>query len=248
MTQEYFDKLLNYRRAQIPEMELVLANAKGGPRNVARYSYSIFREAHEFLVLLYSAGASLSDIRAAFPRVIETGERYFQLAREAYSPEQKPQQPTFIASFSDYITALRVVTLAIILDLDLSSFTRLVKLFDNESKGNNEGQDLLYEALTGTRLSGRKKAVKLLYPKPFKALFEAISANKEDQPHLVEEFLRTWYPSMKNAYWHDNHKGPEGGGFFGYWAFEAAGVVRAFHLDDSTFRDMPYYPKDLFTP
>jgi hypothetical protein len=28
-----------------------------------------------------------------------------------------------------------------------------------------------------------------------------------------------------------------GGGFFGYWAIEAAGVVKAFHIDGSSFRD-----------
>jgi len=44
---------------------------------------------------------------------------------------------------------------------------------------------------------------------------------------------------------HDSHKGPAGGGFFRYWAIEAAGVVAAFRIDDSTFRDLPCYPKDL---
>ncbi len=65
------------------------------------------------------------------------------------------------------------------------------------------------------------------------------------QPRMLQDFLKHWYASMKDAYWYDRHKKRITDGFFGYWAFEAVGVVKAFGIDDSTFRDMPYYPKDL---
>jgi len=34
-------------------------------------------------------------------------------------------------------------------------------------------------------------------------------------------------------------------GYFGYWCFEAALAVRLFGIDDSSFADHSYYPKDL---
>jgi hypothetical protein len=61
----------------------------------------------------------------------------------------------------------------------------------------------------------------------------------------MTRFLTAWYPSMHKTYWHDCHKGPEGGGYFGYWCFEAAGAVRTCGLDDHAFRDNLYYPKDM---
>jgi hypothetical protein len=33
--------------------------------------------------------------------------------------------------------------------------------------------------------------------------------------------------------------------YFGYWSFESAAIVAALGLDDSSFRDNEYYPKDL---
>lgn len=50
---------------------------------------------------------------------------------------------------------------------------------------------------------------------------------------------------MRKAYGHDCEKAKDGGGYFGYWCFEAAGVTRAFGCDDGAWRDDPYYPKHL---
>ena len=226
-------------------MEQRLAISSSPVLNRARYSYSIFHSVYEFPILLYSAGESISQVKASFLSVLPTWERYKRLADEAYSAQDKPQRPTFVASLDQYVTALWLISLAIIFVIDDSSFAHLVRLADNEGKANNEGQDLLYESLVATRLKDRKKADKLLYPKPYRSLYAAINAPKEEQPKLFKEFLQRWYPSMKSTYWHDCHNGPEGGGFFGYWAIEARGVVKAFNIDDSSFRDSDYYPRDL---
>jgi hypothetical protein len=67
----------------------------------------------------------------------------------------------------------------------------------------------------------------------------------EDRNRLMAKFLTAWRPGMSKTYWRDCHRGPEGGGYFGYWCFETAGAVRVFVMDDSAFRDNVYYPKDL---
>jgi hypothetical protein len=38
---------------------------------------------------------------------------------------------------------------------------------------------------------------------------------------------------------------PDRTSFFGYWAFEAAAVVKMLQIPDSTLLDNPYYPRDL---
>lgn len=37
-----------------------------------------------------------------------------------------------------------------------------------------------------------------------------------------------------NSRRHECHKGPKDGGFFGFWSIEAAGVVKAFAMDDQS--------------
>ena len=49
---------------------------------------------------------------------------------------------------------------------------------------------------------------------------------------------------MKPAAWYNNDQGGEGA-YYGYWCFEAALVVRLLDIDDSSFRDNVYYPKDM---
>jgi hypothetical protein len=109
------------------------------------------------------------------------------------------------------------------------------------------GQDALLDRLIATRVSGLPVATGLLFPKPYEALLQAISASPAEQTTLFKKFLKAWYPAMRSldAYWHDSHKGPDGGGFFGYWSIEAAAVVAAFKIDDSGFSDAACYPKDL---
>jgi hypothetical protein len=228
-------------------MQSKLAGLASPLPNRARYAYSIYHKIYEFPILLYSAGALIEEVKSAFTRVPEAWGAYDALADQAYPESEKPQRPTFIASQETYVTALWIVSLALIFNVDDEIFSRLVQLADSKGKGNNEGQDLLYEKLVSSRLSGRKPADKLLYPKPYKLLYDAFAAQRDARAELFEQFLTQWYPGAKGVYWHDSHKSRTGEGFFGYWAIEAAGAVKAMKADDSSFRDMPYYPRDLPT-
>jgi hypothetical protein len=71
-----------------------------------------------------------------------------------------------------------------------------------------------------------------------------IEAEPQKRPLYVEAFLKKWYPAMKGAAWHGLHnKVPQS--FRGYWAFEAGLVTYLWDIDDSSYRDLPFYPKDL---
>ena len=115
----------------------------------------------------------------------------------------------------------------------------------SHSTARSAAKDALFEALIATRTPGRKQTDTLLHENIFRPLFSAIFAKGESRAAFVKRYLKDWYGAFRRAYWHDSHKGPEGGGFFGYWAVEVAGVVEAFGMDDAAFRDMPYYPRDF---
>jgi len=246
-SQEYFDKWVAYDRAKIQEMQSKLPGLTSPLPNRSRYAYSIYHKVYELPILLYSAGAPIDEVRSAFSHVVDSWGTYEALADQAYPESEKPQRPTFVASQEMYVTALWILSLALVFEVDDQTFSRLVQLADGKGKGNNEGQDLLYEKLVSFRLPGRKPANKLLYPKPYKLLYDAFAAQGEDRTELFKQFLKQWYPDAKGAYWHDSHKSRTGEGFFGYWAIEAAGAAKAMKADDSSFREMPYYPGDLPT-
>ncbi|HEX7315413.1 MAG TPA: PoNe immunity protein domain-containing protein [Pyrinomonadaceae bacterium] len=234
MDQAYFDARVAYNRERLKSMEELYATLTTPAANKARYRYSIYRKHFEFLILRYSRGEPVAELAEFFPRVVEN--------LEAYEPPDGEKRLDFHENIDEYEDALWLVSLALLFEVDDDLFERLLALIDNE------GEDELYERLVGARAPGRRAASALLYPKPYKLLLRATEASAGEREAFVAEFLRVWYPSMADAYWHESHRGPDGGGFFGYWCIEAAGAVRAFGIDDASFREMRHYPKDLVSP
>jgi Domain of unknown function (DUF1911) len=76
----------------------------------------------------------------------------------------------------------------------------------------------------------------------YQPLVEVIDAPKELQAALLQTYLSSWYQRLKQAAWHNTHKGEA---FNGYWCFEAALAVMLWDIDDSTFADHKHYPLDL---
>lgn len=231
MDQAYFDGAVDYETKTLARFEEKLATSPAPPANRARWAYSIFQKRYELILLRYSCGEPVSEIGTAFPSCVEAWERY--LGMEGH------QSVSFADSLDDYVVSLWLVFLAMLFDADAAILDRLLRCI------GNAGTDALFERIVATRVSNRPQAQRLLWPKPYQLLQDAIDAPPATRPHLFQKFLKIWYPSLIQCYWHDNHKGPEGGGFFGYWCLEAAGVVKAFGINDSAFCDMSYYPKDF---
>lgn len=231
MEQAYFDEWVAFTRENLADMEATDAAVPATPANRARYRFSIFRETCEHFILRYSQGEPVASLAELFPRVVESFE--------AYEPVEGKRRLNFREDFDDYQTALWLVSLALLFEADDELFGRLLSLI------GNEGRDQLYERLVAARVADRRPAQELLYPEPYRLLLDAADAPAGAGAARVAEFLRVWYPSMKDAYWHETHRKPKTGAFFGYWCFEAAGAVKAFGLDDATFRELRYYPKDL---
>jgi Domain of unknown function (DUF1911) len=124
---------------------------------------------------------------------------------------------------------------------------RVMALFD-VARTDNRGKDSLFEALLaklgGDALPVEPPGKMLKIVKAHPLLLQAIDAEPKKRPLLMAEFLKKWYPSMKGCYWYNRHdKVPQN--FFGYWAFEAGLVTYLWDIDDKSYRDLPFYPKDL---
>lgn len=232
MDAAYFGQTIAHIQKTAVRFEGIVENPDAKPEQKKRLLYSLFRDSYELLIARYSAGEPIADLRPAFTTVVQRRERHQQ---------ELGRLGNDFAAADDYVTSLWLVSLSISLDVDPTLFERLLKCI------GNEGRDKLFERIVSTRVPGRPIGESVIFPKPYQSLLDAIGAADGERPKLIASFLKTWYPSLGKlkVYWYDCHKGPEGGGFFGYWCLEAAAVVKAFGIDDQTFRDAPYYPKDL---
>lgn len=232
MTQKYFDDTIAYMESVAGRFEAKISDPATKPDHQKKLLYKMFRDEYELLLTRYSGGYPIAGMREEFAKVIERRERHQKsLGRLGVD----------FAAIDDYEQSLWLVSLAILLDADAALFKRVLACI------GNEGRDKLFERIVAMKAPGRPAGARMIFPKPFQMLYDASTANESDAPKVMGEFLKAWYPAMGQlgVYWHDNHKGPEGGGFFGYWCLEAAAVVKAFGIDDSGFRDSPYYPRDF---
>jgi len=194
------------------------------------FKYATFGDRYRLIFLEYSVGSDLKSMSARFPACVDAYEDYLRC---------EVHEETDFSSLDDYLISLWLLNFALIFEVEDELVTRLLKCI------GNEGRDSLFEKLVSTRVAGRKPAVELAFPTIFDPLARATVAAAAERERLIRQYLESWYKAMKSAYWHDAHKGPDGGGFFGYWAMEVAGVVKAFKVDDAAFRNMRYYPRDL---
>jgi len=60
---------------------------------------------------------------------------------------------------------------------------------------------------------------------------------------MMAEYLKAWYGmSEDEPYFGNNRKGSQ---FFGYWSFEAAAISVILGIDDTSYRDDIFYPREL---
>ncbi len=229
MDMAYFDGIIDYWKNRAAQYEEKLRQPEIYRKPGILLS-ALFRSSYESLIARYSRGEPVAPLAASFPAIVDAWERYLR---------DGSAEPTSFDSIDDYVTSLWLVSLAVLLAVDDALFARLLTCI------GNEGKDSLFERLVATRVSGRPAADKLLRPRSYEPLYQAIDAAEAERSKLMQKFLRGWYKGLRPCYWYENHKGPQGGGFFGYWCIEAAGVAKAFRFDDAPFRDMPYYPRDL---
>ena len=74
-----------------------------------------------------------------------------------------------------------------------------------------------------------------------------LTEDKAEAAQCISGYFKKWYTSFRRmGLFNDEQLTCEDRtSYLGYWCFEAAGTVKILGLDDSSFLDSPYYPKDL---
>jgi hypothetical protein len=227
----YWDAQVRYNETSLGEFRAIIASADTAPEHREQLRHTVFRRELEQLIVRYSSGEPVPALRAAYPGVVT--------ALADYQQEAGPAAHNF-EQFDAYVYALWIVSLGILLDVDDAEFRRAVRELDNQ------GRDAMFDRLVALRVERQPQADRLMYPEPYRPLYDALDASGQAQTRLVLEFLDGWYGGMQAAYWHGSHRGADAG-YFGYWCFELAALVKGLAIDDSAFADNIYYPRDFLT-
>lgn len=171
----------------------------------------------------YSAGAPLSKIIAAYPKTVELFEKVWN------------------KSFG-YVQMVWMLSVGIMLNIDSETTSKLLALVKRDALN-----DYLVNFLAkGTDKSWQLAETSFEFDDPYKETFAIINApSKEDACDTLTDYLKNkWYIGHRDTAWYNRHK-RKNSTYDGYWSYESGAIVKILQLDDSSLKNVPYYPYDM---
>ena len=191
----------------------------------------------------YSAGYQIFDLNKDLTQAInltsESWDSFWNIKHNGIKLNQY--------SLGAYDEMLWMLSLGYLLNIDEADFKKLVRVVDRDGV-----KDYLFEFIINAKIKDRQLISEESYseffgvPQTFEKLRQTITHNDKNKAEkLLKEFItKDWYKKHKDAGWYNSHKSIHDV-YYGYWSFETAAVVKIMGLDDSSFIDSNYYPKDL---
>lgn len=231
-SKEYFDYSLSEKQWEVDMLNGILTEKSPDIPSWARIHSGLSFALLRMIFLHYSMGADKAVLKELTEKALE---HYIQDLKINDDEESGPAS-SYIGVYED---GLRLLSLAKLLELDAGLIAEFKALWDEV-----KGKDGLMDAIFSPGTTGGK----LIYPKLFENLYKVFSADPSERPQQMKNYLENWYDTMKKSDWHNTHKTAKVNGaanFYGYWCFEAAAVTRVLGIDDTSYRDLAYYPKDI---
>jgi len=162
----------------------------------------------------------------------------------------KNRKPVYLNQYTltNFFNILDMLSIGVLIDeIDINSFNLVVDFIDKD-----EVKDFLFEFLICEKINNRNHIDEESYKELFyinnrlgRLKTIITENNKEIAQRELKLFLENdWYQSFKDTPIYNQHLNPHNT-YVGYWCFVAAAIVKIKKLDDSSFRDNQYYPKDL---
>jgi len=184
---------------------------------IVRRPLSIDAHLREIIPAMYSAGYPVADIR---PTYVE----YLESLQHVYPGGDDVLYSMSFALMLGIEPGEREMLAAIAADDDFDQpFYAFLE----------DALDLEHPPLTG------KKGAWRFFP-----TLQAIPDKEGKQDFIATYLKRSWYNSWRSEYWWGFHS-RRPSRYFGYWAWEFGALVKAWGLDDSSFRGNRYYPADM---
>lgn len=248
--QENFNIFINGIRSVTDGFQKYKSGAKTGQTMAAGRRRII--DVLDLMSLQYSAGGNIAFMQETYSYIVNWTEEYAELhARYHQSPEAKGRFVWHIAlGTEDYwFIALRLICFGLLMGY-ADQMYRIMPVIDyTEAMPDGQEKDGLIERLVASFVVDRgilpSKARRHL---PYRKLMKVFDAAVEKRPVLILQYLEDWYEASRREPFYDQH--PQSGirtgvSYFGYWSWEAATVTWLLDIDDTTYRDHEFYPKDL---
>jgi hypothetical protein len=231
-TQAYFIDCISETKESIRKREGYVEKKAEVQMNWVAIYYGLH---HEYAMLLkyhYSLGNDIAGFKVLIEKSIKWAVDYYRL------PEYKTQK--YSDYFGIYYGTISTFSIGYLLGSDTSLMLEYIEAIDVC------GKDALIDRMIQFSDDKRALSQKLVYPKAFEALYPVFDAPADQRSLIIKEYLSIWYAKVaKKASWFNTHKPGNGVAFFGYWSFEAAAITFLLNIDDTDYRDIKYYPKDL---
>jgi hypothetical protein len=246
------EKLLNYNTyaaeaedliSRIPKAEKRLSDpawlADKDTATLVRMTAARAGYALNLIALQYSAGAPLAELRTLFVAVVDYFEIYAKYDA-AYNAQQGEgyKSPHIALGDSEFNDANRLVCFAILLGLE-SLLGRIAAIIDFDCSA----PDGMLERLLAVYLDGRTRPNECTRHLPYFKTLKIFDTASPERESLMADYLADWYTASRREPYFESHK--RGEEFRGYWSWEAGAITVALGIDDTTFRDAAFYPRDL---
>ena len=237
----YFDAFLSKLERLDEQAEERIASGNVKPDRVLPARLSIINSLIRRMSAKYSLGMSLDHLLNEYFKAADLIFTYWPGNCKFVG---KKREVLDQYSLGNYDSMLWMLSLGYLLDVPIEQFEKLVEVIDKD-----QVKDKLFEFIISAKIPNRPKLEEESYKygwKLFGKLREATETeDKAKAELLIKTFLeKDWYKEHKNAGWYENHKGKHDT-YSGYWCFESAAVTCIMGLDDISYRDQQYYPKDL---
>lgn len=214
---EYFNSFINEDLARVNKF---LDKLKNGEVKVERI-FPVKSKVHDLklgiMIARYSSGEELAVLEKEYFKLIDEWEEVWE--SEYYNKN------------------LQMISLAVLFEVNKESAKKIKEML-KKTNINDWLFDFLLDSLDEQKTGENKE---LLFPEAFSTLQEVVFA--KNKVELLKQYLeKEWYNEDCGCY--EAHKSKENI-YYGYWSFEAGAIAKILNLDDSSLKNVPYYPYDL---
>lgn len=224
--EEYFKELMEKEKKSIFMFENAVKKSiyeKGEYDRGTLNGYNILISSYQNEInLWYSSGMNLKKIR----------EEYFKLL---YLYEKMWNRKY------GYIDLIKILSLAVLFEVDEEEMSKLAQKLELENFDDYLANILIRNIIPAWNHTGEEFEFTGIYD----CLRQVLTSGEKQGCELLKEYLqKQWYDIHRDCAWHDSHKSTKRI-YYGYWSFESGAIVKIMGWDDSSLKDVPYYPYDL---
>lgn len=236
-SESYFSEFAKEKEKQIFESQDRILNNVIPTERIPVVRHRVFVKSLEKLIAKFSKGDELDAIKIEFKSVLE----YMVEGWDDLAVKLKKGNPPIACNkymLNEYCYMVWMLSLAVLLDVSEHEINALKSII-KKGEIDDELIVLLLSFLTKEKVNNVSKTTY----KPFSGL---IKSGQLIDSKSMKNYLDKWYQNTKLLVWHNYKSSIKSTKYYyGYWSFESAAVVKIMGLDDSSFRDHQYYPKDL---